>query len=562
MVAGLAGGSFLLFNRILGGAGPAPNKVADSGARPLPAPAPEPVSTKRDDKQPPSPKKDPPPETKEHPGTGQSVGKLNPAAPVLKDSNWFVCYPPSGQDRVPLIFPGNETPDPLAQTSEKLSGYPITLTFAPRTVVRDAAAELQDSESKSVPVWLSSPEKPANPRHPREQANTICLLAKKPLNPGSTYSVSVSATVDGQPWKHSWSFTAISRADLEQEIDSAVLQRFNDYRRQAGLETVALDPDRSLACRNHARYLALNLPKHEDLKWNDEDAKLPGHTPEGQKTGAAAAIFVGGGPVGLIDWNMASFFNRHVMLEPSLRRIGLGYALFPGRGWVWVLSIRADRPMGPIGVPMLYPRDQQEDVPTGYPMRSRPLPMPAGDKQEAGPAITLWMPSRSNLSDVTARLTDSDGREAALWLSTPDQPAVAGFSQHWIGMIPKEALKEATTYTVTVQGKQGAGPWRKSWSFRTIRYDDRKEPRGGSSLGRGQPRSRRGSAGAGGPRSGAVARLRPARCLSAPQQQRSIDPGPGHARRAPGAPGLHRRRPAGRPFLRDRQRQQPAGRRR
>ena len=193
--------------------------------------------------------------------------------------------------------------------------------------------------------------------------------------------------------------------------------------------------------------------------------------------------------------------------------------------------------MGPIGVPMLYPRDQQEDVPTGYPMRSRPLPMPAGDKQEAGPAITLWMPSRSNLSDVTARLTDSDGREAALWLSTPDQPAVAGFSQHWIGMIPKEALKEATTYTVTVEGKQGAAPWRKSWSFRTVRYDDRKERVAAHLLA-------------------AVNRARAAAALApvvldpelshgcdlhaAYLRRNSNDPltqGPGHARRAPGAPG-------------------------
>src|SRR5262249_26443640 len=34
-----------------------------------------------------------------------------------------IAYPPPGQMRVPLWFPGNETPDPLPEAKNKLAGY-------------------------------------------------------------------------------------------------------------------------------------------------------------------------------------------------------------------------------------------------------------------------------------------------------------------------------------------------------------------------------------------------------------------------------------------------------
>ena len=127
-------------------------------------------------------------------------GRLDPEAAVTRDRNWFVCYPRDGQDQVPLDFSYNEVPDPLPELKEKLTGYPLTVTFARTAQVRNAKAELKDSQGQVVPIWFSSPEQPANPRHADVQANTICIFAHKPLQPGSRYSLHVTATVDGNPW--------------------------------------------------------------------------------------------------------------------------------------------------------------------------------------------------------------------------------------------------------------------------------------------------------------------------------------------------------------------------
>jgi uncharacterized protein YkwD len=466
--------SGILFNRFLGGSGQ-PRKQDDIEARNTPKNGPEPVKTPIPEKvQPP----DPPP-TEETPEPkivpGQKVGTLNPSAPISKDRNWFVCFPPNGQQEVPLVFPGNETPDPLPQTEDKMAGYPVTLTFAPRTLVRNVRADLTD-DKKSVSIWLSSPEKPANPRHPGEQANTICLLPKNPLELGRTYSVAVFAMVDGKDWSHSWSFTTLTETEQRKQIERPALDRINYYRRLTGLNPVTLDANRGRACMAHARYLAMNVPKNEKLNWNDEEAQLPGYSAEGKRIAAESGIFVGGGPVGLIDWMFSSFFNRHSVLEPNLQSVALGYALYPGRGWVWVICARTERASGPTREPTLFPMDGQKDVPTAFMMRSRPLPIPE-DAPDAGYAITMRMPLNQPFTQVSARLTDANDKEIPFWFSSPEKSAVPKFPQYWIGLIPKAPLAEAATYKVAVTGKRGTQPWEKTWSFQTISHDEESKGR-------------------------------------------------------------------------------------
>lgn len=479
---GLVGGSYVLFKQFRSEPASA-RKAPETRADAIPAPDPSltsdskklPLEPEVKITRPPASKEPPRPDQPKEPKSIplQPLGKLDPSAAVEKDSNWFVCFPPNGQHRVPLVFPGNEVPDPLPGHGDKLAGYPITITFARRNVVRNVHAELRDGEKNSVAVWLSSPEAPANPRHPGEQANTVCLFAQKPLKPGTTYAVTVSATVDGQKWRHAFQFTTISTAAQRQEIEAAVLMRVNEYRRQARLDPVVFDTERTLAAMNHAQYLALNVPSHANLNLNSEDAGLPGYSPEGEQISRGSAIFIGGGPVGLVDWMISSFINRHPLLEPALRKIGLGYALLAGRGKIWVFNVRADQATGPSREPILFPCDGQQGVPTAYMMHSSPLPVPAGEEQHpAGYAITLRMPISSSLSQVKALLTDGKGQEVPIWLSTPEQPAAQGFRQFWIGMVPKEPLREDTTYTVAVDGTLGGRPWRKSWRFHTIGNDE------------------------------------------------------------------------------------------
>jgi uncharacterized protein YkwD len=468
-IAVTAGGSYFLFKTLLGG--PPPARAVADVARPQKEIPQEqvkqqPPETRSNEVPPPVPVQPPPPKPEP---VGPGVGKLNPDSSIQKDSNWFVCFPANGQQEVPRIFPGNEVPDPLPQTNDKLAGYPVTVTFARQHNVRQAQAEFLDEQRQAVPVWFSSPEQPANPRHSIEQSNTICLIAHGPLRPGCTYTVSASAQVDGRPWKHRWSFTTRSEADERRQIEQQALDRINYYRKLARLEPVKLDPNRSAACMAHARYLTLNLPSHPDINWNDEDPKLPGASTEGKAASPGSAIFLGGGPVGLIDWMVGSFLNRHALLEPNLHAIGLGFALYPGRGHAWVLYARTERPVGAVKDVLVFPVDGQKDVPLAYHMRSQPLPYPASYKdKEVGYALTARLPGGEMPANITARLTDGSSKDIPVWLSTGDQPAVPKSHQSWIGLIPQAPLREGTSYAVLLQGQRSGQPWQTSWNFTTM----------------------------------------------------------------------------------------------
>jgi uncharacterized protein YkwD len=113
-----------------------------------------------------------------------------------------VCYPGDKQKDVPLFYA--DVHNPSAVPDDKPAGYPITVTFAHKVPVLDVKATLRDDKGKEVEVWLSTPEKPVEARL---QRNTVCLLAKQPLQPKRTYTVTVSAQVATSPWARTWSFT-------------------------------------------------------------------------------------------------------------------------------------------------------------------------------------------------------------------------------------------------------------------------------------------------------------------------------------------------------------------
>jgi hypothetical protein len=117
-----------------------------------------------------------------------------------------VAWPVDKQTDVPLAF-GGEIPNPIPEDKDGKAGYPITVTFVNSEPVKEATATLKAGKD-AVEVWLSSPEKPADPRY---QANTICLFPKDVLKPGTTYTVTMSAKVNNKPWTKTWSFTTAAK---------------------------------------------------------------------------------------------------------------------------------------------------------------------------------------------------------------------------------------------------------------------------------------------------------------------------------------------------------------
>jgi hypothetical protein len=130
-------------------------------------------------------------------------GKVRP-----KD-DWIVSYPVNKQRQVPCVFCMGfpELPNPLpGNGASKDAGHPITVSFfMDKPTVKGVSGVVKDENGKEVPVWLSSPEKPAIKNY---GSNTICLIPQAPLQPSTTYTVTVSAQFKGgKQWTDTWKFT-------------------------------------------------------------------------------------------------------------------------------------------------------------------------------------------------------------------------------------------------------------------------------------------------------------------------------------------------------------------
>jgi uncharacterized protein YkwD len=142
-------------------------------------------------------------------GFGAAKGEKNGWVVVLdvssgRGSSTVVVCPADGQKDVPLAYHAGERPDPVPQSKDRKAGYPVTVMFPRGAVVKDVTARLVDDRGREVAAWVSTPEQTVD----RDlQRNQVCLIAKQPLQPGTGYTVTVTAQVDGVEWKQTWKFT-------------------------------------------------------------------------------------------------------------------------------------------------------------------------------------------------------------------------------------------------------------------------------------------------------------------------------------------------------------------
>jgi uncharacterized protein YkwD len=427
-----------------------------------------PPTTKAEEQKPPElteePRAAPPPEPKSPDPVPPPAEKKT--APPVQDG--IVFYPVDGQEGVPLEFSGNEVPDPLPDTADKLGGYPITVTFPAKRHVRAVKARLTDGDGREISVWLSSPERPANPAHADVQQNTVCLIAKSPLRYGTRYSVSVAAEVDGKPWRAEWAFTTVTEADLRQELVGRLLERLNGYRKVVGLPTLTQDAIKSRACAAHANYLAKNVTANSELNWREEKPELPGYSVAGNEIARGACIRRGGGPISAAEWLGTSCINRGLVLEPGLQTAGIGFAKHAQLGYVWVIDLVSGRRPVSTPVPILFPAPGQKGVPVAYSVNERPSPIPEEARgKDAGYAVTARFSFGITIRNATASLTDPEGKDVPAWLSTPEKPIIPGALTDVICLIPKTPLRPGTTYAVKMAASVRGEPWRREWRFTT-----------------------------------------------------------------------------------------------
>jgi hypothetical protein len=105
----------------------------------------------------------------------------------------------------------------------------------------------------------------------------------------------------------------------------------------------------------------------------------------------------------------------------------------------------------------------------GHPEVPNPIPG-NGDSKDAGHPITVTFFGphfRLPIRNAGATLTDDAGHDVAVWLSSPEKPAIRGFEFNTICLIPQTPLQPNTTYSVKVSALVNNRPWSSTWSFRT-----------------------------------------------------------------------------------------------
>jgi uncharacterized protein YkwD len=257
------------------------------------------------------------------------------------------------------------------------------------------------------------------------------------------------------------------QAPLSPEI--RVKNLVDRYRAAVGLPSVVLDPELSKGCMEHAAYMKLN--KDTDamagLNAHHQRPNLPGATPAGAKCGKAADLFPGVSDLEVaVDGWMAGLYHRRPILDPTLGKIGVGYAKLPDGSYMAALMFVDGKDASAADKwPVPYPANNQNDIPLDF-GNEVPNPVPGGGR--AGYPITIQFPAFDKVTGVTAKLVDGTGKQVPFHLSDPEHPATSFGQYGVVCLIPKLPLSPRTRYTATVSAtwKGATKTW--TWSFNTL----------------------------------------------------------------------------------------------
>lgn len=115
-------------------------------------------------------------------------------------------YPGVNQQDVPILFHGNESPDPLEDFGGTYPvGYAVSLIFSYGDTVTDVALTLMDESGVSLPGYLREPNDPDDP-NALYQGNAVLFMATEPFDYSTTYTVTITAQRNNKDYEKTWSF--------------------------------------------------------------------------------------------------------------------------------------------------------------------------------------------------------------------------------------------------------------------------------------------------------------------------------------------------------------------
>ena len=267
----------------------------------------------------------------------------------------------------------------------------------------------------------------------------------------------------------------------------AGLARLNEIRAQAGLGPCRLDAEATLACVEHARYLALHPEQHAWPAAHEQDPAKEGFSPRGMRCGMRSVIVIDArGAARSVDGWMGTIYHRLPLLSPSIGAVGLAYEKD-----ICVLdvgSLEGPPEVDAQGVPtaadwVVWPARGATGVPRQFAFYE--LPNPLGDQppphnrdDAAGYPISLTMADHVHpevaSSDLHLYRVKKRGagyerqEEVRLHLHTPHKPLLdRNQAKDTVFGIPFAPLARKTTYQAVATLRTAAGARTVEWYFTT-----------------------------------------------------------------------------------------------
>ena len=250
------------------------------------------------------------------------------------------------------------------------------------------------------------------------------------------------------------------------ELEQKLLARLNEIRKLAGLDPVELDPTLCYGCRKHSTYLVRNEGRRtQGGNAHREDAGARGYTPEGAKA-AAASVISWGADLRAVDDLIASLYHRLPLIDPCLKRVGIGSEKGGRFGSVVCIDSKSGvEPSEWNPEFVIYPADGQSDAGTGF-VTEHPDPIPPKAKRPVGFPVTIQFRSGDRVTGAKIALTEA-GADVPGHASTPERPASSFPQSNAICLIPASPLKGGAKHTVKVTCTLNGKPFEKEWSFTT-----------------------------------------------------------------------------------------------
>ncbi len=234
-----------------------------------------------------------------------------------------------------------------------------------------------------------------------------------------------------------------------------------------GMPACELDAEASIACEDHAKFLALHPAEH--LKWpeaHEENPALEGFSPRGQRAAMGSVIVHRNGPSGLewardtIDGWLGTPYHRFPLLEHNIRRFGYSF-LSSDALTVAVLDMGSlEEPYDPDLAPkfICWPPHGMKDVPFGFHGIEHPNPLEDQPESEQDITRTGYPISLQLQREFALALADSGIQvfEARGGGKTPPKHAVAKSSPElraWTERCKKEVPVYVHTPTIPLNRK-------------------------------------------------------------------------------------------------------------